>query len=81
MIIFYVQSDKASVSLVGRDGNLFLTVRDNGIGFDAEQIHGQKGINITSIQERVRLIQGEFSVQSKPGKGTVIKVKVPYKEE
>ena len=77
----HAETDKASVSLIGCDGNLFLTVRDNGIGFDAEQIHGRKGIGITSIEERARLIQGELSVQSKPGEGTVIKVKAPCTKE
>lgn len=77
----HAETDKASVSLIGRDGNLFLTVRDNGIGFDAKQIHGQEGIGITSMQERVRLIEGEFSLQSKPGEGTVIKVIAPYTKE
>jgi signal transduction histidine kinase len=77
----HAETDKASVSLIGRDGNIFLTVRDNGIGFEVEQMHGHKGIGLTSIEERVRLIQGEFSLQSKPGEGTVIKVKAPYTKE
>jgi len=77
----HAETDKASVSLIGLEGNLLLTVRDNGIGFDAKQIHGQKGIGITSMQERVRLIEGEFSLQSQPGEGTVIKVKAPYTKE
>jgi signal transduction histidine kinase len=77
----HAKTDKAYISLIDSDGNLLLTVRDDGIGFDTAQMHGQKGIGLTSIQERVRLIQGEFSVQSKPGEGTVIKVVAPYTKE
>jgi PAS domain S-box-containing protein len=74
-------TDKAHVSLTCSDGNLFLTIRDNGIGFDTSHMQGQKGIGLRSMEERVRLIQGEFSVQSKPGEGTVIKVTAPFAEE
>ena len=76
----YAKTNEASVSLIGSDSKLILTVRDNGIGFNTNQIHSQKGIGLSSMKERARLIQGEFSVQSKPGKGTIIELKVPYKE-
>jgi PAS domain S-box-containing protein len=74
-------TDKAQVSLTCSDGNLFLTIRDNGIGFDTLHMQVRKGIGLRSIHERVRLIQGEFSVQSKPGEGTVIKVTAPFAKE
>jgi PAS domain S-box-containing protein len=77
----HADADKAYVSLICSDGNLFLTIRDNGIGFDTSHIPDQKGIGLKSIDERVRLIQGEFSVQSKPGEGTVIKVTAPCAKE
>jgi len=77
----YAKTNQASVSLVRLDGNLILTVRDNGIGFDITHGQSQKGIGLTSMQERARLIQGEFSVQSKPGEGTTVKVIAPYTKE
>jgi PAS domain S-box-containing protein len=77
----HARTDKAHVLLTCNNGNLCLTIRDSGCGFDAEQVQSKKGIGLTSMQERVRLIQGEFSVESKPGEGTVIKVTVPCDKE
>jgi len=76
----YAKTNEASVSLVGNEDNLILTVTDNGVGFDITKIRNQQGIGLSSMKERARLIQGEFSVQSTQSKGTIIKVKVPYKK-
>jgi PAS domain S-box-containing protein len=56
---------------------LCLTVHDSGIGFDpAEAIKGP-GLGLVSMRERVKLIGGELSVESQPGKGTTVHGCVP----
>ncbi len=65
---------EAKVTLVGRDNLITLTIEDSGIGFDPTQMRGEAGLGLVSMEERTRLIQGEFLVQSKPGQGTVIRV-------
>lgn len=70
----YAKVKEASVSLIGNDGNITLIVRDSGAGFDMARSVGERGVGLTSMQERVHLIRGDFSIKSKPGQGTVIKV-------
>ncbi len=55
--------------------NIHLTVQDDGHGFDPTS-RGQ-GFGLIGIGERVDLLQGEFEVNSAPGKGTTLSVTVP----
>lgn len=58
-----------------------LSIIDNGIGFKVPKEVGnlaQKGkLGVISMSERARLLNGSFSVNSKPGKGTVVTVELP----
>ena len=70
----YAKVKEASVSLIGDGSNIMLIVRDLGAGFDMTISTGERGVGLASMQERVRLIRGDFSIKSKLGQGTVIKV-------
>jgi PAS domain S-box-containing protein len=59
-----------------RDG-IHLTVRDSGLGFDPEAAVSNRGLGLVSMQERVTLVKGTFSIDSRPGHGTTIHVRVP----
>jgi PAS domain S-box-containing protein len=65
------------MSLTGKDDSIRLTIKDEGAGFDPEEAEKKLGIGLVSMQERVRLIQGDISIASQPGKGTVINVRAP----
>jgi signal transduction histidine kinase len=56
---------------------LFLTIQDDGQGFDVQQM---KGLGLLGIQERVAQLGGQSSVQSKPGSGTTLSVELPFAE-
>src|SRR5579883_617866 len=56
---------------------IHLVVRDTGVGFDAEANLRRPGLGIVSMKERVRMVQGEFSIDSRPGHGTEVRVFVP----
>jgi PAS domain S-box-containing protein len=66
------------VSLVGLDGHVHVTIKDNGIGFDPAQLKKKGGLGLASMQERAHIIGGDFSIQSQPGQGTIIEVVAPY---
>jgi two-component system, chemotaxis family, CheB/CheR fusion protein len=65
------------LSLVCKGQQLQMTVRDNGAGFDPASARGNGGLGIVSMHERVRLVHGSFTIQSSPGNGTLLTVKVP----
>jgi PAS domain S-box-containing protein len=56
---------------------IHLTVRDLGRGFDPEAVMNNRGLGLISMQERVNLVKGTFSIDSRPDAGTTIHVRVP----
>ena len=58
-----------------------LTVRDNGAGFDAEKVETGRTLGLTGMRERVQLVDGSIEVDSSPGEGTTVSVRVPVGQE
>ncbi|MGD9076623.1 MAG: PAS domain S-box protein, partial [Desulfobacteraceae bacterium] len=73
----HAQTQDANVSLFGMDDSIYLSISDDGVGFDYSEARKKPGLGLASMEERVRLIQGEISIKSEPGKGTVIEVRAP----
>jgi PAS domain S-box-containing protein len=65
------------VSLAKIGGEIILAVRDNGRGFDPEDLlsanTAERGFGITSMKERTELSGGSFSIESGIGKGTTVR--------
>lgn len=56
-----------------------LLIDDDGHGFDpAAPRPTNGGFGLLGMQERVRLVGGRLSVRSQPGRGTEVKVRIPY---
>jgi two-component system CheB/CheR fusion protein len=68
---------KATVAIRGEKNGILLSVTDNGKGFDPGLLANQSGLGIVGIWERVRLVDGVVSIDSRPGHGTQIEVRVP----
>jgi signal transduction histidine kinase len=67
----------ASVTVRVHQGELTLTVEDDGRGFaPAESDHG-RGLGIISMRERARLARGRLDLLAAPGRGTRVVVQVP----
>ncbi|MBI4161190.1 MAG: PAS domain S-box protein [Acidobacteria bacterium] len=71
----------ATVSLKSADGHVRLTIRDSGVGFVPGGRRGRGGLGLAGMRERVRLIRGDLSIRSRPGRGTVIEVDAPLGKE
>jgi PAS domain S-box-containing protein len=65
------------VSLCGGSGGVELTVRDSGIGFDSEDATRGNGLGLTSIRERLKLVNGKLFIDSQSERGTTILARVP----
>jgi two-component system sensor histidine kinase UhpB len=61
------------LSIEGPD--IVLTVVDNGVGFDISR--HRKGVGITNIISRTELFKGKVEIQSRPGDGCVLTVRLP----
>jgi signal transduction histidine kinase len=53
-----------------------LIVRDLGLGFDSEAAMNGRGLGLVSMQERMKLVKGEFSIDSTIKRGTTIHARV-----
>jgi len=69
------------VELVPRSGQVHLRISDSGRGFDLEKVIEGLGLGLTSMQERVRLVNGSIEIKSKPMGGTTIDVVIPFDAE
>jgi signal transduction histidine kinase len=69
------------VELCATSGAIQLTVNDQGVGFDQQNVVNRHGLGLISMRERLQLVGGEFSVQSEPGRGTTISARVPLEVE
>jgi len=57
---------------------LELVIRDNGVGFDPAAILNEAtGLGLHGMQERVALLGGTVRIESRPGPGTIIRVRIP----
>jgi PAS domain S-box-containing protein len=70
---------KAWVYLMAPGSQLMLRVEDQGAGFDPAARHSQPGLGLSSMEERVRLVQAKLTITSTPGRGTAVEVRVPLK--
>lgn len=73
------RAEWVDVSLTQKNNNMELTLSDDGIGFDMNEVmsHPEKACGITDMRKRVELLGGVFSLSSIPGEGTVIRAAWP----
>lgn len=62
-------------------GEIHLMVKDSGRGFDVEAAKQGRGLGLTSMSERIRLVNGTIAIESKPTAGTTVHVRVPLPAE
>jgi signal transduction histidine kinase len=78
----HAHASKAAVLIDKAEEDIRMEVRDNGKAVQvAEAVFGARGkrLGLLGIQERVRLVNGDFKLESTPGKGTVLRVRIPFK--
>ena len=69
-----------AVSLEGTATLLTLTVRDEGSGFKPESLPRDRGLGLTSMRERLKVVGGELVIDSLPPGGTTVVARVPLQD-
>ena len=67
----------AKVEMSGHGDRIELCISDSGAGFSLESAKGEAGLGLVSMRERLRLVRGHLSIESRPSHGTRIYVRVP----
>jgi len=76
-VVKHSGAPQAKVELLGIGDRIELCVSDTGIGFDPASAHCGQGIGLVSMRERLRLIEGELTIESASPHGTRICARAP----
>jgi signal transduction histidine kinase len=79
-ILKHSGATRAEINLKINDRQFTLNVRDNGRGFVPDG-NGQVGLGLPGIAERVRMLGGAQTIQSAPGQGTTVTVRVELNDK
>ncbi len=71
----YSEAKSLTINLLKKQNILFMTIKDNGKGFD--QKHQKLGNGILNMKKRTEQLKGVFKIESEIGIGTEIEVKIP----
>lgn len=80
-IVKHAEASDALVKVDVTDKVIDVTVRDNGRGFKVDDKHPEGSYGLLGMKERVELLEGTMKINTAPGEGAEIKVRVPIKEE
>jgi signal transduction histidine kinase len=73
----HAQATSIKLGLHSRNGHADITVADDGKGFDPDAGGAVEGFGLRLMRERVEELGGSMSIDSGPGKGTVISASIP----
>lgn len=73
----HAHTRRVRVSLYIEEGDLVSVVQDWGRGFDPDQVQWSRQLGLKGMCNRARLVRGRCSVQSRPGEGTSVVIRVP----
>ena len=76
----HAKATHVRIALSGSADEIAMEITDVGKGFDLEKTRGKGRLGLISMEERVRMVNGAFSIRSQPGKGTLVKVRVPMRQ-
>lgn len=79
--IKHAQANRAELEIESDNGNVLLTLSDNGRGFDPNTVGHASEFGLFSIRERMTYLGGKLDVDSSPGSGTRVQIHCPVKQE
>jgi signal transduction histidine kinase len=77
----HAQATEISVVISEIPGAIRMEIRDNGKSFQVEKTLGAKNnkrLGLVGMKERVEMVHGKLTVESSPGKGTIVRAEIPF---
>ncbi|MFA5167231.1 MAG: sensor histidine kinase [Candidatus Omnitrophota bacterium] len=81
-IVKHAKASLVQMSLYRRDSVVRMEIKDNGRSFSVERmmrVRRRKRLGLLGMRERMEMIGGSFTLESKPGKGTTVFAQAPFK--
>jgi signal transduction histidine kinase len=76
-VVKHAKASEVTILLKYGEDTVSLELMDDGSGFDTKIASRSGGVGLQGIQERVQQLGGSLEVESAPGKGTSLTVKIP----
>jgi PAS domain S-box-containing protein len=76
-VIKHAGASWARVDLKCKDGQLYASITDSGSGFDVAEAKLKGRLGLVSMEERLRLANGQLEIRSNPMRGTQIEARIP----
>jgi signal transduction histidine kinase len=80
-ILKHSNADNALIELKEENNKLFITISDDGVGFDKTKINMKNGLGINQIDARIQMMKGKFQIKSSLNNGSKIYVVLPILEK
>jgi len=74
-IVKYAKAINAIITLIIGEQNIYLSIKDNGVGFDPSA--KARGIGLKNINSRVSFYSGTLNVITAPGQGCTLEINIP----
>jgi len=73
----HAKATEIEIALQFEPDDLIMTIQDNGIGIDPEQLHNSDSLGLLGIRERINFWKGRLIINSEPHSGTTLKAHIP----
>ena len=83
-VVQHASAKRATIFGEATAGSLVVSIRDDGVGFDVDTLPGASGDHFgiaRSIRGRIEDLGGAVRIESAPGRGTEVEIRMPYVEE
>jgi PAS domain S-box-containing protein len=78
-VIKHAAACHVTLSLRNHADAIHLEITDDGIGFDPEAVVADRALGLVGMRERLSLVDGESTIESRPGAGTRFRARVPLR--
>jgi signal transduction histidine kinase len=76
-VMKYAQAESLHIQINRHSDELSLIVEDDGRGFDLDAVRQADGLGLRSVQSSVEFLKGTMDIDTRPGDGTLVSVRVP----
>ncbi len=76
-VVLHARATLVDVQISQRSDYVVATIEDNGVGFLFTTPTVEDHLGLFGMRERVEMLNGRFTIESSPGKGTTVNVEIP----
>jgi signal transduction histidine kinase len=83
-VVKHAQASQVNVAIRKMPNAICMEVMDNGRSFQPGPDHSaqsKKRLGLLGMQERIRLVNGRFTIKAEPGRGTTVRVMIPLRAQ